>query len=326
MALILPNEIFRIVKINLCRSAVNYKYRNITVITNEISDSYKLLDVSEDSDLHKVREAFILKAKQFHPDGGNEKADAYKFQQIQKAYLTIKQFHNQNKEIDVEDNDLDKDFDIKHTAPQHRQYLNFEGIGFGTPSQRQAQYEQFKVTKAIDAVHQRQLQKLATETEDALTIRTKQQSKKHIISNAIDRLAEDLIQQSMAKGEFDNLKGFGKPLEKLNHNPYIDTVTQKINEILQNEGFQPDWISLQKEIRNDIAKLREKLHLVRNSLGCLSPLSDEQMVEWNRRISKLSDECQTINAKIDNYNLKVPILNKQMGHFPFEKVANKLVK
>ena len=26
--------------------------------------------------------------------------------------------------------------DIKHTAPQHRQYLSNEGYGFGTPYQR----------------------------------------------------------------------------------------------------------------------------------------------------------------------------------------------
>ena len=47
----------------------------------------------------------------------------------------------------------------------------------------------------------------------------------------IERLVEDLIQESMAKGKFDNLKGFGKPLPDRNHNPYVDTLTHKINQV-----------------------------------------------------------------------------------------------
>ena len=35
----------------------------------------------------------------------------------------------------------------------------------------------------------------------------------------------------MAKGEFTNLKGNGKPLQNQNHNPYIDVVTHKINQV-----------------------------------------------------------------------------------------------
>jgi hypothetical protein len=52
--------------------------------------------------------------------------------------------------------------------------------------------------------------------------------------HGIDRLVEDLIQESIAKGEFTNLKGVGKPLETQNHNPYIDVVTHKINQVLCN--------------------------------------------------------------------------------------------
>lgn len=49
----------------------------------------------------------------------------------------------------------------------------------------------------------------------------------------LDRLVEDLIQESMSKGEFDNLPGSGKPLNKLaNINPYLDFTTHKINEVV----------------------------------------------------------------------------------------------
>lgn len=50
----------------------------------------------------------------------------------------------------------------------------------------------------------------------------------------MDRLVEDLIQESMARGDFDNLSGSGKPLSKRmdHHNPYVDLVTHKINQVL----------------------------------------------------------------------------------------------
>lgn len=37
----------------------------------------------------------------------------------------------------------------------------------------------------------------------------------------------------MARGEFDNLAGQGKPLSKKfdHHNPYVDLVTQKLNQV-----------------------------------------------------------------------------------------------
>ena len=51
--------------------------------------------------------------------------------------------------------------------------------------------------------------------------------------NQIDRLVEDLISESIAAGEFDNLKGAGKPLpERLEFNPHADPTTTKMNEIL----------------------------------------------------------------------------------------------
>lgn len=44
-------------------------------------------------------------------------------------------------------------------------------------------------------------------------------------------MVEDLIQESMTKGEFSNLRGSGKPLKYQNYNPFVDIVTQKINQV-----------------------------------------------------------------------------------------------
>lgn len=60
-----------------------------------------------------------------------------------------------------------------------------------------------------------------------------QHGKKHDIKTkyGFDRLVEDLIQESMSKGEFDNLSGKGKPLKDQNANPYVDFTTHKLNEV-----------------------------------------------------------------------------------------------
>ena len=59
----------------------------------------------------------------------------------------------------------------------------------------------------------------------------------------------------MQKGEFDNLSGKGKPLESSNHNPLLDVTTQNINRILVDNGYAPEWVMLQGEIRYSISML-----------------------------------------------------------------------
>ena len=68
--------------------------------------------------------------------------------------------------------------------------------------------------------------------------------------NAIERLVDDLISESMSKGEFDNLPGQGKPLEYSNHNPLVDVTTHNLNKILIQNGYAPEWVMLKKEIRS----------------------------------------------------------------------------
>ena len=61
-------------------------------------------------------------------------------------------------------------------------------------------------------------------------------TKRHHTKNAMERLVEDLIQESMAKGDFDNLKGSGKPLpQRVIYNPYEDYTTYKVT----NDQFVP---------------------------------------------------------------------------------------
>ncbi|KAJ9575760.1 hypothetical protein L9F63_007406, partial [Diploptera punctata] len=123
-----------------------------------------------------------------------------------------------------------KEFDIKHTAPQHRHYLSYGGFGIGTPQQREKQFQKHRAQKAVENIHSHRISKIAHEMEDGLVLRDKQEAQKIKLRSEMDRLVEDLIQESMQRGDFDNLAGKGKPLKHQANNPYVDFVTYKMNQ------------------------------------------------------------------------------------------------
>jgi DnaJ family protein C protein 28 len=58
---------------------------------------------------------------------------------------------------------------------------------------------------------------------------------KYLSRNFIERLVEDLIQESMSRGDFKDIRPSGKPLHERNPH-YTDFTTYKINEILIDNG------------------------------------------------------------------------------------------
>lgn len=64
-------------------------------------------------------------------------------------------------------------------------------------------------------------------------------------------MVEDMILESMSKGSFDNLSGYGKPhkFSDKDKNLYVDKITAKLNQILIEDDMKPEWIAMQKELR-----------------------------------------------------------------------------
>lgn len=140
-----------------------------------------------------------------------------------------------------------------------------------------------------------------------------------------DRVVEDLIQEAMGKGEFDNLKCAGKPLSHAqSQNPYVDFTQHKINKILLDNGFAPEWITLKKEIRTEIKDLENILIEYRSYMG-ETPLNNEDADEWSKVIERLEYRERDINKKIDKLNLITPILDQQMFQIKLKKIADKVL-
>ncbi|KAL8190570.1 UNVERIFIED_CONTAM: DnaJ subfamily C member 28 [Gekko kuhli] len=283
----------------------------------KIKDFYMLLKLQEGCSLDDVRNSYRDLAKKYHPDSGSVTADAATFVQIDEAYrVVLNDVAEKIKSNEKEEEEEDK---FKSAAPQHRQYLSFEGIGFGTPSQRERQYMQFRVDRASEQVMEYRKQKMESQSamSSAMLAKDVRQSKKVKITQAIERLVEDLIQESMAKGDFDNLSGRGKPLQKFSDCPHIDPMTHNLNRILIDNGYQPEWILMQKEIRETIEKLRKDLITSRNKLG--NPMTPHKTKLWNEVCEQFTESINKLNKRVNDFNLIVPILSRQMVHFNANK-------
>ncbi|XP_053987694.1 dnaJ homolog subfamily C member 28 [Hylaeus volcanicus] len=282
---------------------------------------YKTLEVSEDCEDEVLRLAFVYLAKRFHPDSGTSEANATKFSEIENAYRQIRKARMEQKEKKDVKLSYVEEFDIKHTAPQHRHYLTYN-VGIGTYSKRQKLYTAERAQKAVDNVTEHRLKKLHAEERNTLVGQDKERAKDIKTRFGMDRLVEDLIQEAMNKGEFKNLPGMGKPLKEntITRNPYVDFVTYKLNEVLIENGFTPEWIQLSKEIREETENLRKQLKQARNEVGPL-PLSCADEASWKNIVQDFRSTTKRVNNKIDKYNLLVPILQKQMFHIKLEDLA-----
>ncbi|XP_074023659.1 dnaJ homolog subfamily C member 28 [Numenius arquata] len=282
-----------------------------------VKDSYKILELEEGCSLDDIRNSYRSLAKKYHPDSGSATADSEAFMKVEEAYRVVLSDVATKKKSN-ENNEEEED-QFKPKAPQHRHYLSFEGVGFGTPSQREKQYMQFRVDRATEQVLEYRKQRLESQYAgtDLMKAKDVRESKKVKITQAVERLVEDLIQESMAKGDFDNLSGKGKPLQKFSDCPHIDPMTHNLNRILIDNGYQPEWILLQKEIRETIERLRKNIVASRSQLG--GPMTPYRQKQWNRICEQFIEDIRKLNKRIDNFNLVVPILSRQMVHFSADK-------
>uniref|UniRef100_V9KWK2 DnaJ-like subfamily C member 28 n=1 Tax=Callorhinchus milii TaxID=7868 RepID=V9KWK2_CALMI len=293
----------------------------------KLRDSYCLLQLEEeDCGPEQVKEAYLKLAKLYHPDSGSITVDPKKFVRVKEAYKAVLRDLAEKRNVQADRNkDDDEEERFKHIVPQHRHYLNFEGVGSGTPSQREKQYRKFRVNRANDQVLEYRKRRLESQDpENTMMVKDMQRSKKIKITQAVDRLVEDLIQESLAKGEFDNLSGKGKPLQKFSQYPYLDPMTHNLNRILIDNGYQPEWIVFQKEIKETIEQLRNDMMDYRKKLG--EPLTPHRQELWTSNFKQFKSDVKKLNKTVDKFNLVVPLLTRQMLHFNPDKELTIVLK
>lgn len=142
------------------------------------------------------------------------------------------------------------------------------------------------------------------------------------------------IQIAQERGEFDNLPGKGQPLD-LAQNPYARD-RELAFKVLKDAGCAPEWIELDKAIR-------EKVEMARTSLvrkwewytGRLDELADRndswgqaerERVEgsWSQAIYVFEGQVEATNKEISELNLKVPSPRFQRGKMAASDEINRL--
>ncbi|KAF6023638.1 DNAJC28 [Bugula neritina] len=215
--------------------------------------------------------------------------------------------------------------DNPHISPQHRQYLSMQGVGYGTPSQRRKQYDSWRADKASERVFQFRKDGMLRDPDSKEVVRKEDESgftRKIRTSNFLLRLADDMIKESMAKGDFDNLPGKGQPLKSSSdHNPYVDSHTHKLNNVLINNGYAPQWMTLETEIRTTYQKLSSNLELSHAAL-----CTGDSRKLWSLEVVKFRDAIKELNKKVDTLNMLAPSLAIQMVHYNAELAISKVTQ
>ncbi|XP_078041000.1 succinate dehydrogenase [ubiquinone] iron-sulfur subunit-like isoform X1 [Augochlora pura] len=142
---------------------------------DQMKQWYRSLDVPENCEDEALKLSFVQLAKRYHPDSGSPEASASKFMEIENAYRQIRKARMEQKETSTHLPEVEE-FDIRHTAPQHRHYLTYN-VGVGTYSKREKLYAAHRAQKAVDNVIEHRLKKLQAEERSTLAGKDKERAK-----------------------------------------------------------------------------------------------------------------------------------------------------
>jgi len=110
----------------------------------------------------------------------------------------------------------------------------------------------------------------------------------------LERLAEEKIRAAIEAGAFDNLPGRGQPLH-LSENPHEPDEWRLAFHLLRSNGLTLPWLELRREIETELNAARAELA---QAVG---------QPHWEVAQHKFSTRLTTLNKRIFNYNLQVPV-------------------
>eukprot|EP00871_Galdieria_phlegrea_P001798 jgi/Galph1/2619/GphlegSOOS_G1308.1 len=122
---------------------------------------------------------------------------------------------------------------------------------------------------------------------------------------------ETRIREMILNGDFENLKGKGKPLK---HEEYSsrDGTFDIAMKMLKNNNLKPPWIELMQEIDKEKKAIRQSLrycwldYLVSRGGDVERQESSPDVHEWCTQQAYLKQQIAQLNRKVDDFNLQKP--------------------
>ncbi len=126
---------------------------------------------------------------------------------------------------------------------------------------------------------------------------------------------EDHIQRAQEDGEFDNLRGKGRPLTHLD--------TDVLEHLVKEQGFHPHWVELDAEIRAKVEIARQSVQRtyewVMQALEGGSVDRHYARDEWHTALHIFDQRLDEINKLIQNFNLELPEPLRHQQKFPLKR-------
>ncbi len=140
------------------------------------------------------------------------------------------------------------------------------------------------------------------------------------VSN-LEGAIEKQIREAMERGDFDNLKNKGKPMN-FQRDPGVPADWELAFNMLKNAGFAPDWI----ETKNDTQKAHDKLFAPLQQF-IAHPPADRAMRAQRRNtlVEQFRAQATELNKMIDVFNLKAPTDQVHMRRVRIEHEIEKFL-
>lgn len=121
------------------------------------------------------------------------------------------------------------------------------------------------------------------------------------------------IEEAMRQGEFDNLRGRGKPLN-LERDPFTPEGYGLAYDIMKNNDIAPAWLGNRAEAQRQIDRWRERLRDIAARLA--ADRARQAPEAWQRRLHAQRDatraELDALNRRIRDVNLQQPIVTMEL--------------
>lgn len=125
-------------------------------------------------------------------------------------------------------------------------------------------------------------------------------------------LISQRIEEAMRQGEFDNLRGKGKPLDA-SPDPYVSPDMQMANALLKNNKLAPAWIADRTAMLAAIDRLRAQIRTVTAEFAeaqkaATTPERREHLAQqWSAQVATWRTEIADLNQRSEVQNLKQPV-------------------
>lgn len=117
---------------------------------------------------------------------------------------------------------------------------------------------------------------------------------------------DELISKAIERGEFDGLRGKGKPLQ-IDDNPLADPEWRLAHHLLKSNDFTLGWIADQQEIDQRLAAARSRLASAWRYRNHSAERFEMLEANWQQAQAAFREEVEALNRKIRDYNLSVPL-------------------